>query len=58
VTDLYIPEVSRAADVMIGAFALNDASRFPRYALRYVTLETIAPLSHDPQVGLAALAAR
>src|SRR5438045_1709313 len=30
VTDLYIPEVSRAADVMIGAFALNDASRFRR----------------------------
>ena len=42
---------------MIGAFALNDASRFPRYALRYVTLETIEPLIHDPQVGLAALAA-
>jgi hypothetical protein len=43
---------------MIGAFALNDASRFPRQVLRYVTLETIAPLSHDPQVGLRALAAR
>jgi len=31
---------------------------FAGYALRYVTLETIAPLSHDPQIGLPALAAR
>jgi hypothetical protein len=43
---------------MIGAFALNNASRFRRYGLRYVTLETIASLSHDPQIGLPALGTR
>jgi len=43
---------------MIGALARMAPRDFVGCALRHVTLETIAPLRHDPQIGLSALAAR